>query len=220
MGLSNCDQQLRHVYGKINDMNLPQVACCIEIRSSINLLLKDYLLSTDMKCMHNEIVCPFCGGQASIKFSILDRITTMSAGTNIPDIGAGTLGVGVQGRVSLQPGSKTNPTYQCVGCNQEYMQANIDINLIINHLHGSRNIAELVRYYYSNEVTLTELLTSYVTGCVRKPLGKSSWLPIDCTKRHLYVCFMYKDIRTFCTFERRKNTKEYYDVKTMGIPNI
>ena len=218
--LSNCEQRLQHTHSKMNEINPPWVACCVEMRPATSLLFKAYLLSANMRYVPNEVICPFCGGQATIKTSTLDRIETMSAGANIPDIGTGMPGAGVQGGISLRPSPKTNPTYQCAGCNQEYILANIDINLIINHLHGSNSAAGLVRHYYPDGIALTELLTRYVTGCVRKPLGKPSWLSIDRAKRHLYVCFRYKGIRTFCTFERRKKTKEYYDMKAMGIPNI
>ena len=145
MELSNHDQQLQHIHNKMNEMNYLQVVRCIEMRPSISLLLKDYLLSDKMRRVHNEIICPFYGGQASIKSSALDRIKTVVAEANIPDINTGMPIAGVRGGVNLQPGPKTNPTYQCVGCNQEYIQANININLIIKHLHGSSNIAKLVK---------------------------------------------------------------------------
>lgn len=201
--------------GKVFVPNVRHCATWLCTRQPANA----YVLPHGMSHVLNRNKCPFCGGQPIQRQSFLDRIEKVTAGVKVPDPTTGMPVVGLDGTADLTPMTRQN-TYQCNGCNQEFVWADIDMNLIIKHLSGTENIPLLVRHYYPNEVTLTELLRHHVTGCVRKPKTKSSWLSKTRTQRHLIVCLNYNGVRTFCTFERRVKTKEYYVIKTMEIVDI
>lgn len=77
----------------------------------------------------------------------------------------------------------------------------------------------LIRHYYHENVSLSELLSKHVVGVVRKPSHGLSFLSRKITKKQLFVCFNYKGIRTFGTFIKEKeNNIEYYTMETLGIP--
>lgn len=163
--------------------------------------------------MANEKECPFCGGNPIKKIPYSDRIKSAK-------IGAGAFEISGEGSIDMDPNPQQEEYYLCNGCNQKYVWADIDINLILEHLEGGENIPKLIKYYYPDGVTLTELLTKYRTGIVRRHSDKFSWLSNLIVKRQLFICFNYKGKRTFGTFIRRENEKYYYTMKTMMVPKI
>lgn len=197
---------------------VPDTKHCTAIWFHIHQPANAYVLPDNMSHVFNKNECPFCGGQPIQSQSLLDRIDRATVGANLLEPSTGAPAVGIGGAATLKP--TTRHDYRCNGCNQEFVWADIDMNLIIKHLSGTENIPLLVKHYYPDGVTLTELLKHYVTGCVRKPKTKSSWLSKDRTRRHLIVCLNYKGVRTFCTFERLINTRECYVIKTMEIVDI
>ena len=90
----------------------------------------------------------------------------------------------------------------------------------MQHLEAEENVSILIKYYYPEGVTLTDLITKYRTGIVRKHSDKASWISNLIVKRQLYICFNYKGKRTFGTFVRKKKGKHYYTMKTMGVPKL
>jgi len=106
-------------------------------------------------------ICPFCGGKPIKKNPLLDRITKVRAG-------GGASQVSAHGSVEMNANPQKEEYYLCNGCNQKYVWAPIDIDLIIKHLDAEENIAKLIYHYYKDEVMLTDLLTKYRTGIVRK----------------------------------------------------
>lgn len=182
-----------------------------------DLSINSYLLLMNrrykLKKMFNKEECPFCGGVPIKKQPYLTRIKRVGAG-------AGVLGTSAQGNIQVRSNPEKEEYYLCNGCNQEYVWADIGIDLILPHLDGNENIAALLRHYYPDRITLTTLMTCYVTGFVRKHNNKLSWLSNDIVKKQLYVCFNYEGVRTVGVLVRRKNTKYYYTIKTIGIPGI
>ncbi|MCV0409360.1 hypothetical protein [Nitrosopumilus sp.] len=163
--------------------------------------------------MENHDVCPFCGGKPIKKNPYSDRVK--KAG-----IGAGALEVSGSGNVEMDPNPEKEEYFLCNGCNQKYVWADIDINLILKHLKGEENIPKLIKYYYPDNVSLTDLLTKHRTGIVRRHSDKVSWLSNMIIKRQLYICFNYDGKRTFGTFIRKEKEKYYYTMKTMGVPKL
>jgi len=175
-----------------------------------------YLVAAHRKhgiVVENPNECPFCGGVPIKKHPYSDRIKKVGGGGGISE-------GSVQGNVELEPNPQKEEYYLCNGCNQRYVLASIDINLILSHIDGKENIAKLIKYYYPDGVTLTDLITKYRTGIVRKHSDKASWLSNAVVKRHLYVCFNYNGKRTYGIFIRKEKTKYYYTLKTMGVPKL
>ena len=165
------------------------------------------------KKMSNKDECPCCGGNPIRKYPYSDRVE--SAG-----IGGGVAGASAKGEIQIRSNPQKEEYYQCNGCNQTYVWADINIDLILPHLEGGENIPKLLLYYYPDGVTLVDLLTCHTTGFIRRHSSKFSWLSNMIVKRHLYACFNYNGKRTIATLVRRKKTKYYYTVKTVGILNI
>jgi hypothetical protein len=163
--------------------------------------------------LYNHDDCPFCGAQPIKKNPYSDRIKKLG-------IGADALEMGGKGEIELAPNPQKEEYYLCNGCNQKYVWADIDINLIIEHLDGVNSIPKKIKYYYPDGVTLTELLTKHTTGIVRRHSDKLSWLSNSIVKRQLFICFNYNGKRTFGIFVRKKKSKYYYTVKSVGVPKI
>jgi len=161
----------------------------------------------------DENICPFCGGKPIKKNPYSDRIKSAK-------IGAGAFEVSGEGSVNMDPNPQKEEYYLCNGCNQQYVWAEIDINLIIEHLQGGENIPKLIKFYYPEGITLTELLMNYRTGIVRRHSDKLSWISNKFVKRQLFICFNYKGKRTFGIFIRKEEEKYYYTMKTMGVPKL
>lgn len=162
---------------------------------------------------YNRHECPFCGSTPIKKHPYSDRIKSAK-------VGGGAMEVSVKGGIEIEPNPQKEEYYLCNGCNQQYVWADIDIELILQHLDGLENVPKLIRYYYPDGVTLTDLITNYRTGIVRRHDSKLAWLSNSIIKRHLYICFNYNGTRTFGVFMRKKKTKYYYTVKTIGVPKI
>lgn len=163
--------------------------------------------------VYNREECPFCGGKPIKKNPYSDRIKSAK-------VGGGALEVSGEGGIEIAPNPQKEEYYLCNGCNQQYVWADIDINLILEHLDGLENIPKLIRFYYPDGVTLTDLIDKHRTGIVRRHDSKLSWLSNSIVKRQLYICFNYNGKRTFGVFVRKKKTKYYYTMKTMGVPKI
>jgi hypothetical protein len=110
--------------------------------------------------------CPFCGGTPRRKGPKSERVSKVASKVGVQDISAGV-------KLEFQPGSSKEDYFYCSGCNQEYIWALIDINLILTNFCTDRKeeIADKVRHYYKNQVTLTDLLLKYRTGIVRRHSG-------------------------------------------------
>lgn len=163
--------------------------------------------------MFNKNECPFCGATPIKKNPYSDRIKSIGGGV-------GTSIISGQGKINVEPNPEKEEYYLCNGCNQKYVWADIDINLILEHLKGGESIPKLVKYYYPDGISLTNLITNHAIGIVRRHNDKLTFLANFIIKRQLYVCFNYNGKRTFGSFIRKEKTKSYYTMKTMGVPKI
>lgn len=164
--------------------------------------------------MQNHDQCPFCGGKPIKKISYSNQVKKIGIGVNAFDVSGSA-------NVEMKANQKKEEYFLCNGCDQEYIWADIDIDLILKHLKCEKNISKLIKYYYPENITLTELLTKYRTGMVRKHHGRKSWLPNLIIKSQFYICFNYDGKRTFGAFVRKKKERYYYyTMKTIGVPKL
>ncbi|MDE1769376.1 MAG: hypothetical protein KGI28_02325 [Thaumarchaeota archaeon] len=166
--------------------------------------------------METSNECPFCGANSIKKLPISDRVKKIGGGASGaagPTSGSGS------GTIELEPNPDKEPHYKCNGCNKKYVDASLDINIIINNFKCHPIIAMQIAHYYKNKVTLTDLLTVYRTGIVRKPSNFFSPLAEKISKRQLFICFNFNGVRTVGTFVKEKESDiEYYKMKMLGIP--
>lgn len=163
--------------------------------------------------MESPETCPFCGAEPVKKIPYGDRIKRIGGSGKVS-------GISAEGNLELTPNPKRQEYLMCNGCDQKYVWASLDINLILNHLNAGENIAMLVHHYYNGEVTLTDLITKYRTGIVRR-YSKISFLPKKIVNRQLYICFKFKEKRTFgIVVRKKKNNKYFYTMKTLGVPDL
>ncbi len=184
----------------------------ISIRFIIFLYLLPILQTNRGLILLKPDECVFCGGRTIEKLPYSDRIKKVSAG-------GGVLETSSDGSVEIDPHPQKEPHYKCNGCNRKYVDAELDISIIINNLQCEPIISVQIYHYYQNGVTLTDLMTKYRTGIVRKPSHFFSPLSEKVAKRQLFICFNYNGRRTVGTFVKEKeNDIEYYKMKMLGIP--
>jgi hypothetical protein len=162
-----------------------------------------------------NLECPFCGGTPMRKSPKSERMSKIGPNVGVQGISAGV-------NMEFQSSSSKEEYFYCSGCNQEYICASIDINLILTNFCTDRKeeIADKVRHYYENQVTLTDLLRIYRTGIVRRHRGTVPYISDKLARRSLYICFNYKGKRTFGTFVRSKKNKDCYTMTTLEVIKI
>jgi len=156
--------------------------------------------------------CPFCGGKPIRKLPYSDRVKKANTSLGITE-------ASVNSGIEIDPNPDAEPHYKCNGCNRKYVDATMDINIIINNLQCEPIIVSQIFHHYGADISLTDLLTKYVVGVVRKPSHVFSFMAEKVSQRQLYVCFNCDGIRTFGTFIKETENKiEYYKMKMLGIP--
>lgn len=128
--------------------------------------------------------CPFCGGSPVKKRPWL-------AGTRIA---AGAAGIGA----SLEAPDSREEYLQCRGCMIEYVDAERDIETILQGLRVERAVAFQIRSYYGEGgPTAADLLARHRTAIVRRAAGRRSILSVSVDRGELIACFLYNGVRTF-----------------------
>lgn len=156
--------------------------------------------------------CPFCSGKPIKKLPYSDKIKSVEGGLGVAE-GSG------KASIELEPNPEREPYYKCNGCNRKYVDATMDINIIINNLKCAPTIVGQIFHYYHSDISLTDLLRKYNVGMLRKPSHMLSFVSEKIAQRQLYICFIYNGIRTFGTFVKEKeNDIEYYKMEMLGIP--
>lgn len=128
--------------------------------------------------------CPFCGGSPVKKKPWL-------AGARIA---AGAAGIGA----SLEAADPREEYLQCRGCMIEYVDAERDIETILQGLRVERAVAFQIRSYYGEGgPTAADLLARHCTAIVRRAAGRRSILSVSVDRGELIACFLYNGVRTF-----------------------
>jgi hypothetical protein len=162
--------------------------------------------------MSNDIPsCPFCGGKP----------TYQSCNQKVSEINPSISASGVSAGIGIKLNNQKDHYFSCNGCNSEYVFSDIDINLIIKNFCNDRleEIAGMVCHYYSNKVSLSDLILKYRTGIVRRHSNTIPYMSKKLARKILYICFNYNGKRTFGSFIRSKD-KNCYTLKSLEVPKI
>ena len=152
--------------------------------------------------MNSPLTCPFCGGRASKKRPLLDKIR----------LGGRVAGTGL----SLRARSKE--TYlHCNGCTIDFVRADRDIKTIEAGLRIDPRAASQIEHYHGGDVTVSDLLHSCVTGMARKVRPGRSLASVSVDKGELLVCFLHKGVRTFGPLVRRRDRNGGYHYVLTGL---
>ena len=148
--------------------------------------------------------CPFCGGRPAWVRPLLDGAR----------IGVRVAGAGA----SLRTRGSGESYLKCNGCAMEFVPAERDIENILSGLEVEDRVLSLIRLYYGEGVTVTDLLTAYRTAIVRKAHHYRSYVSVSVARNEITICFCRRGVRTFGTFARvsKPGAGDHYVFKGLG----
>jgi len=160
--------------------------------------------------MNDVDPCPFCGGNKIKKLPISDKVKKVNAS-----------GSGNGGGLEVESNPDKEYFFKCNGCNLKFVDAERDIDGITNNLQVRANIAILIRKYYHENISVSDLLLKHRVAIVRKPSNFFSFIADKVVEKELIICFLYNGIRTFGSFVKEKDEETgiyRYHFKTLGVP--
>ncbi len=160
--------------------------------------------------MNDSDPCPFCGGNKIKKLPLSDKVKKANASAG-----------GNSGGIEIESNPDKEFFFKCNGCNFKFVDADRDIKGIMNNLKVGVNIAILIRTYYHENVSVTDLLTNHRVAIVRKPRNFLSFIANKVVDKEVIICFNYNGIRTFGSFVKEKDKEigiYQYNFKTLGVP--
>ena len=155
--------------------------------------------------------CPFCGGSPVKKRPWLARARIdASAGAGAASIGG-----------SFRPANSREEYLQCRGCMKQYVDAERDIETILQGLRVEPRMAFQIRRYYGRGPTATDLLTRHRTAIVREVGSRRSIFSVSLDKDKLLACFLYNRVRTFGPLVKSDDGPggtSYYTIGGLSLP--
>ena len=153
--------------------------------------------------MYFPPACPFCGGTASRRRPLLDRV----------GLGGIVAGAGL----SLKARSWESYLH-CHGCTFDYVRADRDAGTIAAGLLVEDRVRSQINRYHGEGVTVSDLLLRHCTGMARRVRPRRSIAAVSVDNSELFACFLHGGVRTFGSLVRRSGGEEgdHYVLRGLG----